>query len=184
MNLDIPIVAVSLGTAIAMYTDVRSRKVYNALTFPMLFTGLVYQSLNGGWDGLQDGLFGAVVGFGILLAPFILGLMGGGDLKLLAAVGAWLGFETILVVAMIGCVLTGVYSMVVIYRRGGMKAAWRNLVMSFYRVQMITQTEGIPQGDTIAERAEDPTERGKLIPFTILLGLGILGSVAVRFVNG
>ena len=184
MGFDIPLTAVTFGTCIAMYTDIRARKVYNALTFPMLFTGLVYQAINGGWGGFQDGFVGAAVGFCILLFPFILGLMGGGDLKLLAAVGAWLGFETILVVALIGCLLTGVYSMVVIYRRGGMQAAMRNLMMSYYRVQMISQTHDIPEGDTIAERAEDPVERSKLIPFTILLGLGILGSIAVRAING
>jgi prepilin peptidase CpaA len=90
--------------AVATYTDLRSRRIPNWLVFPFLAVGLVVSGWIGGWAGLGRSLEGlALAGFlfGIF---FVLGGMGAGDVKLCAAIGAWVGPKQIL----FALVLTGI----------------------------------------------------------------------------
>lgn len=74
---------------IAVYTDVKSHKIYNWLTFPTLFVGLIMSFFNG--IGIVDSLLGFVGAFAISLFLYITKGIYGGDVKLIAAIGAWIG---------------------------------------------------------------------------------------------
>ncbi len=76
---------------VATVTDLRSRRIPNWLTLPFVACGLVLGGVVGGMAGLARSTGG--VGLAVLLlAPFcLLRGMGWGDLKLCAAVGAWIG---------------------------------------------------------------------------------------------
>jgi prepilin peptidase CpaA len=78
--------------AIAMATDIRSRRIPNVLTLPLLLTGLIEATVaRGGLHGLLDALAGCMlVGMPFVLL-FVFAGGGGGDAKLLGAIGAWLG---------------------------------------------------------------------------------------------
>ncbi len=71
-------------------TDLWKGKVYNAVTVPGLFAGLVFSAWRSGAVGLLDVL--CAVGFTVLvLYPFYkAGGLGAGDIKLLAAVSAFM----------------------------------------------------------------------------------------------
>ncbi|MFI5331148.1 MAG: prepilin peptidase [Desulfobaccales bacterium] len=71
--------------------DLASRRIPNYLTLATALAGWGFQMGWRGWPGLLDGLGGAVLGFGLLLWPYLKGGMGAGDVKALAALGAWLG---------------------------------------------------------------------------------------------
>ena len=71
--------------------DLRTRKIPNYLTFGAALAGLAFNFIFAGWGGLADGVLGLFLGFGLLILPYILGGMGAGDVKALAALGAWLG---------------------------------------------------------------------------------------------
>lgn len=76
--------------AVATFTDLRSRRIPNLLVLPFMALGLVVSTINGGWHGLVHSLAGLVLGgtvFGVLAA---MGGMGMGDVKLCAAIGAWI----------------------------------------------------------------------------------------------
>jgi len=75
--------------ASAAVLDFRTQKIPNYLTVTGAIVGLVYQSFAGA--GILWSLAGLGIGFVLLLLPFILGGGGAGDVKLLAALGAWLG---------------------------------------------------------------------------------------------
>jgi prepilin peptidase CpaA len=85
------VVAVALYTAIAAVVDFRIHRIPNYVTVPAAVLGLAYHTLAPcGWGPLMS-LAGLAVGFALLLLPWLMSGAGMGDVKLLAALGAWLG---------------------------------------------------------------------------------------------
>ena len=77
--------------AVATITDLRSRRIPNWLVLPFLVAGIVVSGVSHGWHGIGQSLMGLALGgvlFGLL---YWMGGMGMGDVKLLAAIGAWIG---------------------------------------------------------------------------------------------
>jgi prepilin peptidase CpaA len=71
--------------------DVRTRRIPNYLTLGTALAGLGFQFGVHGWQGLGQGFFGLALGFALLIGFYLKGGMGAGDVKALAALGAWLG---------------------------------------------------------------------------------------------
>ena len=88
--------AVMILLAVAVYSDCRWRLIHNALTFPFMVLGLVLHLATEGAPGLGWAVLGLFTGCGLMMIPFTFGQMGGGDVKLLAALGALLGAHAIL----------------------------------------------------------------------------------------
>ena len=82
--------------AVAVYTDLRRRLIYNWLTFPATLVGIVLGFVFDGMGGGLQALGGAVVA-AILFGLFgLLGWMKFGDVKLMIAVGAFTRFPLVL----------------------------------------------------------------------------------------
>ena len=95
----------------AIYWDLRARRVPDLLTFPCALAGLVI----GGWERGAPGLLPPVLGFlvgGLLFLPFVIqGYVGAGDMKLLAAAGAFLGPGGAARAVLLGAVLGGAWAL-------------------------------------------------------------------------
>jgi prepilin peptidase CpaA len=74
--------------AVCFYTDAARRRIYNLVTLPAILVGFVLNLALGGVHGLTMSAIGAAIGFVGLFLLFMLGAMGGGDVKLMAAIGA------------------------------------------------------------------------------------------------
>lgn len=109
--------AVILSLAVATVIDLRSQRIPNILTVPTALVALAYHLLIQGPQGLWFSLAGLGVGFGLMLSPFLLRVMGGGDVKLMAAVGAWVGPQLVLVAFLLTSLAGGVYALAVLARR-------------------------------------------------------------------
>ena len=77
--------------AVAVATDVRSRRIPNWLVLPFLAVGIIFSGVSGGWGGIGHSVKGIGVAVGIVGVVCYLRGLGLGDLKLCAALGAWLG---------------------------------------------------------------------------------------------
>src|SRR5262245_13153769 len=85
----------SLTTVVAV-TDVVTHRIPNWITYTGIVLALAVNGLERGWDGprgLEDGLKGLGLCGGLMLVSFVLFNVGGGDVKLLAMMGAFLGVE-------------------------------------------------------------------------------------------
>lgn len=97
---------VVLFTAIAALWDARTRKLPNFLTVPAFALGIIFHMVSGGiidgWWGVGYGLLfslgGFAFGFSALFLLWIMGSSAGGDVKMMGALGAWLGFKLTLIV--------------------------------------------------------------------------------------
>ena len=78
------------------WMDIRSRRLPNALTLGGLAGGLVLAAVRYGTDGFVDALTAAGVCVLILILPFLVRAAGGGDLKMLAACGTFVGMRGVL----------------------------------------------------------------------------------------
>ena len=84
-------IAALLVAVIACAFDLRTRRIPNWLTFGSAAVALGFRFVAGGWSGVEHGILGWATGVAVLLVPFVLRGMGAGDVKLVGALGAWLG---------------------------------------------------------------------------------------------
>ena len=93
----------------SVFADMRVRKIPNILTVPLAIAGVTTSFMSGHVVTPTQSLLGLMLGFAIPLVPFVLGAIGGGDVKLMAAIGAWMGpmgvFMTYVVAAVVGMVI-------------------------------------------------------------------------------
>lgn len=84
------VLLVAFAVVVSIF-DVRERRIPNFLVFPATFVGLGLNLSIHGWGGLVFGLKGLATGFALLFIPYLVGGMKAGDVKFLAAIGAFLG---------------------------------------------------------------------------------------------
>ncbi|WP_020651414.1 prepilin peptidase [Massilia niastensis] len=108
------------------FIDFDTQLLPDDLTYPLLWAGLLV-NLNGTFVPLQDAVIGAAAGYLVLWAVYWLFKlvtgkegMGYGDFKLLAALGAWLGWAMLPTVILLSSVVGAIVgiSLIVFAKRG------------------------------------------------------------------
>ncbi len=103
--------AAPLGAALiwAAATDLHSRRIPNVLTFALILCGIAQSFMASGTVSPTQSLLGFGTGFMLTFVLFAIGALGGGDVKLLAGVGAWVGPQMALLIfaaaAIVGMVI-------------------------------------------------------------------------------
>ncbi|WP_156512825.1 prepilin peptidase [Planctomyces sp. SH-PL62] len=168
----------AVATLIAAATDLWKFKVYNALTFPALLGGLAASAWVGGWSGLATSGLGALTGFGLLIVFFAMGGVGAGDVKLLTALGAWLGPSLTFQVFLAASLAAGLYAIVLTVLSGGLAATAVDLLFLILRLRRGDLVA--KGGPSIREEAARPDRRRRLVPFAAMTCLGFFATVAWR----
>lgn len=98
-----------LGSCIAGLYDLKTNRIPNLITLPLILTGLINNTYSRGYTGLQESLLGIVILTSILFIPFALGGLGAGDVKLMIAIaslnGVSFGIFTLLYSSIIGALI-------------------------------------------------------------------------------
>jgi len=106
-------IPVILFILLAAREDLRTRKIPNLITGPAFLLGLAVHLAMGGPNGLLGALVAGVLAGALLLPGWLMKFMGAGDVKLMAAIGAWLGSPRLaLYAALFSLVAGGVISIV------------------------------------------------------------------------
>ncbi|MDH3394272.1 MAG: prepilin peptidase [Desulfobulbaceae bacterium] len=105
-----PLVAIaSLFFIVICLTDTLKSKILNSSNLLMCLSGLTYQIYTNGTGGLISAGLGLLAGLALLIIPYILGGVGGGDIKALAALGTLVGpievFQIFIYIGLIGGVI-------------------------------------------------------------------------------
>jgi len=103
----------------ALYTDLKTRRIPNALNVTSFAIALGLHTYFGGVDGLLFSLGGFAVGFGILFLLWIIGGGGGGDMKMMGAAGAWVGAFPILAIFIASAFFAILCTVVLMFKNAG-----------------------------------------------------------------
>jgi prepilin peptidase CpaA len=110
------LVAITLTASIF---DFLALKIPNWLTYPSLAVGISYFTITkGGYEGFIFSLAGAAAGFGLLILPYMIGGTGAGDVKLMGAVGSFLGAHGVFMVFIFSGILGGAYAIFLLASKG------------------------------------------------------------------
>jgi len=125
-------VAATTATAaasLAAIVDLRSRRIPNWLTFGLVLIGILLNVWQAGPGGAWLALAGAGLGLAILLPLYAVRAMGAGDVKLLAGLGAVLGPQVVVSVAVYTAVAGGVMSAIMLAQRGRLLSVLREILI-------------------------------------------------------
>jgi prepilin peptidase CpaA len=163
---------------VAAVVDVRRGKIPNAITYPAVAVALIGHMLLGAWSGegarlgLVQSLIGLAVGFGPLLVAWRLGGIGGGDAKLMAAVGALGGVNFAMSALFYGLAVAAVMAFgVMIHKRILRKTMGR--IFRFVYLVLVRTKPGSPA-----------TPDSPLIPFGLALCIGSAAALVEFLVRG
>ncbi len=122
----LPLTPLLLLLVVAAVIDLRDRRIPNWLSLTLVFSGLIGSCLFTHAISPLQSLAGLSIGFGLCFILFALGAMGGGDVKLMAAVGAWLGAWPVLAVYCVAAIVGMLIVLVQATAAGRLRTLVRN----------------------------------------------------------
>jgi prepilin peptidase CpaA len=147
-------IAVLLVAFIAVAFDVRTRRIPNALNFGAAAAAVCFAFVQAGVSGTTSALAGWFLGAALFYPFFAIGGMGAGDVKLLAALAAWLGPLDAIYLAFFTSLAGGVAALVYSLMRGYGRQALSNiwLMLMHWRVVGLKPVPGLTLRDGRAPR--------------------------------
>lgn len=168
----IPFGVVSIVSLLACVTDLKSFRIPNYITAPLAASGIVFHGVFYGSAGLQNSIFGLLFGFFSLMLLYLIGGMGAGDVKLLAAVGAWLGVPTIVYVFIVAAVTGSLYSFALLVAQGRLTSAVTTVRVVFRQLVVVGKHLGSEERIESVVKREDRHKR--LVPFAVMIAIGVI----------
>lgn len=160
--------ALFLAVAIAVRQDLIEHRIPNVLTFGALGAGLLMQSVFNGLNGFLGALAGAGVGFACLMPLYLGKGTGAGDVKLMSAVGAFLGPVNAFLAAALALVFGAVLAVAIVI--------WR-------LVESRAAASGSPSGHDAAagtSAAMMSSVRKERFPYAVAIGLGAITTLWLK----
>ncbi len=112
---------------IAAITDIRSRTIPNWLVLGGMLLGFGVNPYLAGWAGLRTAGLGFALAAGIYLLFYLIHAMGGGDVKLMAAIGSIAGAQNWFSIFILTSFVGGVVALIMLLIGGGFGRTLRNI---------------------------------------------------------
>ena len=173
-----PYWAVTVFVIVAAYIDGRQLRVPNKITYPMIFAGWIYsmihyQMAGDGWYmGLMWSLIGTAVGLATLLPAYSIGAMGAGDVKMMAAVGAWVYGLATFYAFCVSAIVRAVLAVFMILYSGEAKKHWNQALFILNEIMTVRNPE------KLASMASERKSSMRLLPYGIPLAIGTVSYFA------
>ncbi len=170
-------IILSIMVLLALIMDFRFQKIPNYITFSGTIIGIILYIITDGFSGLANGILGMIVGIALLLIPFAMRGIGGGDVKLLGAIGAFKGvlfvFNTFLASAIFG----GIIALAIIVYKGKIIETLKWCFKALYKIFAFLITKGrmnIPLGGFPAKGINYPYGLAIALGAFLILGLEVI----------
>ncbi|HYN54200.1 MAG TPA: prepilin peptidase [Methylotenera sp.] len=151
---------------LAVITDLRARKIPNMLLLFGLIASLIGQTITPNGVGWLNWLTGVCVAFACFIPLYLLRAMAAGDVKLMMAVGGFLGYPLINTVVIYSYLAGGVIAICYVLVNGRVNLLMRNLyLMTFGRFIKTAHGRNVYDGQVIKQSA------GR-IPFALAIAIG------------
>jgi prepilin peptidase CpaA len=149
----------------ACWFDVRTRRIPNRLTFPAAALGIVAATVAHGGTGALSSAAGLLVGMALFFPMFALKGLGAGDVKLMGALGAWVGATMVLGVAFYTTLAGGVLALALIvkHRYGGQAVRNLWLLLTHWRVSGFRPLDALTL----------ETSKGPKLPYALPIAVGL-----------
>jgi len=138
---------------ICLYTDIRYKKIYNAVTFPAIVVAVVLNLYLYGLEGSMESIKGLLTGMALLFIPFAMGGMGAGDVKLLGVIGAFKGPEFVWITFLAMAITGGIISLAIMLKSKNfafrLKAVFYTLLSLFSRTPKIQMLDSIDSSSAL-----------------------------------
>lgn len=171
--------------ALSVYFDSTQRKIPNKITIPAILIGVIWSTVSSGLDGFLFSVWGFLLGFAVFLVPYILGGIGAGDVKLMAAIGALMGWEFTLASGLATAIAGGVIAVFYMLIKGGLKQTivdmFGLIVKPIFKFLYLVSGNGWflkSQKYFVNHKAKRENE---YIPYAIAIALGVLIVFLFRF---
>lgn len=158
----LPMLALLIWAAVG---DIRNRRIPNWLTLSLMVSGIARSFLSGSALSPLDALLGLLVGFIVPFLLFAIGAVGGGDVKILAGIGAWLGWKGVLAIFVVEKVVGLIIVLVQCAVQGNLRALFRNSAMIAINVANV-KTLGV---EHVSQTGQSCRSVGRRLPFAVPL---------------
>jgi prepilin peptidase CpaA len=185
--IQLPLILLCSLLALAVWSDVRTRRIPNALVFGGALLGLVLNTVYAPGDGLFIAPFGglgllwAVAGLGaglaLLLPMYILRTLGAGDVKMMAMVGAFVGPQAVAGCTVMTLLAGGVLALAVAAASGRLRPLLRNT----YQMGLHAFFRSLG-GERV--HIEAPAEASGRLPYAVAIAAGTLPYLIYGAVTG
>lgn len=162
------------GTLWASWIDYAQRRVPNWLNLALIIAGFAVQGFYFGASGLGTGALGLLTGFGLLIVPWLMHGMGAGDVKLMAAIGVFLGPLLTFYSFTLGAVIGAVAAVIMIVSSGRTQMACTNFNI------IMTKCSRIDTMFSEFGSAKSFGNTSQLLPYGVPLTAGTLVILAAK----
>jgi prepilin peptidase CpaA len=155
---------------IAAITDFRAHRIPNRVVAPLAAAGVAFAIMSRSVDdGVRFAVAGAAVGLFVWLPFYLLRWIGAGDVKLMTAVGAWLGMDGVLRASLAGAVAAGALALALLVWRRTSKDAAATMILLVNTVRKKPASLLVPRQSVVA--ASD-----RVMPYGVALVVGALAA--------